>query len=177
MLRYAVMICVMGVALGGRRRLRRNVPTENVDQVVRSVSKLINPAQDYPHESDKTLQRLARSPQDYGAPLPGYDEPAPPPPPLPLMPYRYGYAVQDSDCNDFNQQEQSDGDQITGQYSVLLPDGRVQTVTYSVRPETGYVAEVTYSEGVICAPPPPAPAPAAALPSYGAEPLADYGRK
>ena len=29
--------------------------------------------------------------------------------------------------------------QITGQYSVALPDGRIQTVTYSVRPETGYV--------------------------------------
>ena len=69
------------------------------------------------------------------------------------MPYRYGYAVQDDEGNDFNQQEQSDGEQvqdqadpkthqppqITGQYSVLLPDGRVQTVTYSVRPETGFV--------------------------------------
>ena len=29
--------------------------------------------------------------------------------------------------------------QVTGQYSVLLPDGRVQTVTYSVRPESGFV--------------------------------------
>ena len=29
--------------------------------------------------------------------------------------------------------------QITGQYSVLLPDGRVQTVTYSVAPDTGFV--------------------------------------
>ena len=28
---------------------------------------------------------------------------------------------------------------MTGQYSVLLPDGRIQTVTYSVRPETGFV--------------------------------------
>ena len=55
------------------------------------------------------------------------------------MPYRYGYAVQDDIGNDFNQQEQSDGDQVTGQYSVLLPDGRIQTVTYSVRPETGFV--------------------------------------
>ena len=29
-----------------------------------------------------------------------------------LMPYRYGYAVQDDEGNDFNQQEQSDGDQV-----------------------------------------------------------------
>merc|ERR1711997_356655 len=63
----------------------------------------------------------------------------------PLMPYRFGYAVQDDIGNDFNQQEQSDGNTITGQYSVLLPDGRIQTVTYSVRPETGFVAEVTYT--------------------------------
>ncbi len=55
------------------------------------------------------------------------------------MPYRYGYAVQDDIGNDFNQQEQSDGAQITGQYSVVLPDCRIQTVTYSVRPETGFV--------------------------------------
>ena len=55
---------------------------------------------------------------------------------------RYGYAVQDDIGNDFNQQEQSDGDQVTGQYSVLLPDGRIQTVTYSVRPETGFVVSL-----------------------------------
>ena len=54
-------------------------------------------------------------------------------------PSRYGYAVQDDEGNDFNQQEQSDGAQITGQYSVVLPDCRIQTVTYSVRPETGFV--------------------------------------
>ena len=67
---------------------------------------------------------------------------------------RYGYAVQDDEGNDFNQQEQSDGDQvsqaaarhqpapppqITGQYSVVMADCRIQTVTYSVRPETGFV--------------------------------------
>ena len=55
---------------------------------------------------------------------------------------RYGYAVQDDIGNDFNQQEQSDGAQVTGQYSVLLPDGRIQTVTYSVRPETGFVVRL-----------------------------------
>ena len=29
---------------------------------------------------------------------------------------------------DFGQQEQSDGDVVTGEYRVLLPDGRVQVV-------------------------------------------------
>jgi len=79
----------------------------------------------------------------------------------PLMPYRYGYAVQDDIGNDFNQQEQSDGAQITGQYSVVLPDCRIQTVTYSVRPETGFVAEVSYSDvGGGCTPAPPGLGPA-----------------
>jgi len=81
----------------------------------------------------------------------------------PLMPYRYGYAVQDDIGNDFNQQEQSDGAQITGQYSVVLPDCRIQTVTYSVRPETGFVAEVSYSDvGGGCTPAPPGLGPASA---------------
>ena len=52
---------------------------------------------------------------------------------------RYGYAVQDDIGNDFNKQETSDGGVVTGQYSVLLPDGRIQTVTYSVAPNTGFV--------------------------------------
>jgi len=63
-----------------------------------------------------------------------------------LAPYRFGYAVKDDEGNDYNQQEQSDGTKITGQYSVLLPDGRIQTVTYSVAPDTGFVADVTYTQ-------------------------------
>ena len=35
---------------------------------------------------------------------------------------------------------------ITGQYSVVLPDCRIQTVTYSVRPETGFVVSITPEE-------------------------------
>jgi len=96
---------------------------QNIDQVVSSVGGI---AEGYLPQASQSLPRVARQAQ-------------------PLMPYRYGYAVQDDIGNDFNQQEQSDGAQVTGQYSVLLPDGRIQTVTYSVRPETGFVAEVTYS--------------------------------
>lgn len=52
---------------------------------------------------------------------------------------RYGYVVKEDRCIDFSQQETSDGNQVVGQYSVLLPDGRVQTVSYSVAPDTGFV--------------------------------------
>eukprot|EP00090_Calanus_glacialis_P003726 TRINITY_DN12755_c0_g1_i1.p1 TRINITY_DN12755_c0_g1~~TRINITY_DN12755_c0_g1_i1.p1 ORF type:complete len:151 (-),score=39.92 TRINITY_DN12755_c0_g1_i1:148-537(-) len=96
----------------------------NVEQVVDSVSRI---AMSLETSASNNQARFTRQ--------------APPA----LMPYRYGYAVQDDVGNDFNQQEQSDGQVITGQYSVLLPDGRVQTVTYSVAPNTGFVAEVTYS--------------------------------
>jgi hypothetical protein len=97
---------------------------------VKTVSKLIIPAQEKLVEDDMTMQRLARSAQGgygaplptYDAPLPAYDEPASPPPPAPLMPYRYGYAVQDTDCNDFNQQEQSDGNQVRTKVSVNISD-------------------------------------------------------
>ena len=39
--------------------------------------------------------------------------------------------------------------QVTGQYSVLLPDGRIQTVTYSVRPETGFVVSCDHQISII----------------------------
>ena len=60
----------------------------------------------------------------------------------PLGPYRYGYAVTDENGLDFNQQETSDGGVVNGQYSVVLPDGRIQTVKYSVAPDTGYVVRI-----------------------------------
>lgn len=42
----------------------------------------------------------------------------------PPRPYNFNYAVNDhySGAN-FNQREQSDGNRVKGQYSVLLPDG------------------------------------------------------
>ena len=63
--------------------------------------------------------------------------------------FRYGYAVTDDQGLDFNQQETSDGGVVTGSYSVVLPDGRIQTVTYSVAPDTGYVVSSTVQYNIV----------------------------
>jgi len=173
MLKQITFCCVVALATAGTRRFKRTFQGDVEEAVKRSVRSIDPPngiprsarSYDYDEYDDQEYQpRNTRSPQNgYGAPPPqasygggggggGGGATAP----QPLMPYRYGYAVQDDIGNDFNQQEQSDGDQITGQYSVVLPDCRVQTVTYSVRPETGFVAEVSYSDvGGGCSPAPP----------------------
>ena len=63
-----------------------------------------------------------------------------------ISPYTYTYAVADdySKAN-FNAQESSDGaGNAQGSYTVALPDGRIQTVTYTANGYDGYVADVTY---------------------------------
>jgi hypothetical protein len=60
----------------------------------------------------------------------------------------FAYAVKDEpSCNDFGHWETSDGKAVTGSYSVVLPDGRKQTVIYKVDACSGYVANVQY-EGI-----------------------------
>ena len=44
----------------------------------------------------------------------------------------------------FNAQETADGKAVTGSYQVALPDGRIQTVTYTADHYNGYVADVKY---------------------------------
>ncbi|XP_050728936.1 pro-resilin-like [Eriocheir sinensis] len=62
--------------------------------------------------------------------------------------YGFQWSVEDdSTGNDFDHQEARDGDDTQGVYTVQLPDGRRQTVTYHVDGDDGYIAEVTY-EGV-----------------------------
>ncbi|KAG7166338.1 pro-resilin-like [Homarus americanus] len=59
--------------------------------------------------------------------------------------YNFNYAVKhDPSGNDFGHQESRDGDNTKGSYYVHLPDGRLQTVTYYVDGDSGYVAEVSY---------------------------------
>jgi hypothetical protein len=61
--------------------------------------------------------------------------------------YQYGYDVVDGYAGvNFGHNEARDGYATSGQYHVLLPDGRVQTVTYTVGDAySGYVADVQYS--------------------------------
>merc|ERR1712055_1223770 len=59
-------------------------------------------------------------------------------------PYTYQYAVSD-DCSgsNFAQTESNDGTgAVSGQYSVNLPDGRIQHVNYNANDLTGNIAEV-----------------------------------
>ena len=59
--------------------------------------------------------------------------------------YNFQWAVRDdSPGNDFDHQEARDGDDTQGVYTVHLPDGRRQTVTYVVDGDDGYVADVKY---------------------------------
>ncbi|CAL4146457.1 unnamed protein product, partial [Meganyctiphanes norvegica] len=60
--------------------------------------------------------------------------------------YDFAYAVKDEYTgNDFGHNEASDGSGVvTGKYYVLLPDGRIQTVTYHADHEHGFNAEVSY---------------------------------
>ncbi|XP_068238939.1 pro-resilin-like [Palaemon carinicauda] len=79
----------------------------------------------------------APSQPQYGyAPPPSHEDPAK---------YDFNYAVKDDySGNDFGHQEARDGYDTQGSYYVLLPDGRLQKVSYNVNGDSGFVAEVTY---------------------------------
>jgi len=63
-----------------------------------------------------------------------------------LAEYSFEYGVADSiSGSQFGDQESRSGGLTQGQYQVALPDGRVQTVTYTVDGPSGYVANVEYS--------------------------------
>ena len=61
------------------------------------------------------------------------------------MPFDFAYEVKDHYTgNDYGHKSNSDGKVVTGEYRVLLPDGRTQIVTYTADHYNGYQAEVTY---------------------------------
>ncbi|XP_047478965.1 pro-resilin-like [Penaeus chinensis] len=59
--------------------------------------------------------------------------------------YEFQYGVKDGYSGvDFAHGESRDEDETRGSYTVQLPDGRLQRVTYYVDGDDGYVADVTY---------------------------------
>ncbi|KAF2361634.1 Insect cuticle protein [Trinorchestia longiramus] len=57
--------------------------------------------------------------------------------------YDFNWDVSDEETH-VKRHEARQGDSTTGSYSVLLPDGRMQVVTYHVDGTSGYVAKVHY---------------------------------
>ncbi|XP_064119069.1 cuticle protein 7-like [Macrobrachium nipponense] len=80
-------------------------------------------------------------------------------------PFDYSYVVKDNYQNlDFGHKSTSDGKVVTGDYHVLLPDGRNQTVVYTADGYNGYQAQVAYHGEARY----PETKPYAPAPSYGA---------
>ena len=60
------------------------------------------------------------------------------------MPYEFEWQVNDIDSgNLYSHNEESDGTVTTGEYRVLLPDGRLQIVSF-IDNGNGYMPTVTY---------------------------------
>merc|ERR1719510_1845389 len=102
------------------------------------------------------------------APKPYHPAPAYKPAPHPHDPYKippkpfaYEYGVNDEYSGaSFGQNEVQDAyGVVTGEYRVLLPDGRTQIVSYTADHENGYVAEVRYEGEAHYEPYHPKPAP------------------
>merc|ERR1712106_895601 len=105
----------------------------------------------------------AAGPPAYG-PVPAY-HPAPVEK-LPPQPYAYEYGVADDYSKvNFKKSETQDAEgKVAGSFTIALPDGRIQTTTYTADYYNGFIAEVTYT-GTPVYPPEPAggyghPAPA-----------------
>ncbi|XP_037794100.1 pro-resilin-like [Penaeus monodon] len=104
------------------------------------------------------LSRPENTPSySYGVTTPSYGYGVTTPSSAPAK-YDFNYAVNDPPSgNDFGHQEARDGPNTQGSYYVLLPDGRLQRVIYTVNGNSGYVADVTYEGDATPRPYTPAP--------------------
>merc|ERR1711956_74978 len=90
---------------------------------------------------------------------------------LPPQPFAYQYGVADDySKNSFSKSETQDAEgKVAGSFTIALPDGRIQTTTYTADHYNGFVAEVTY-EGAAVYPPEPKEGYGHAAPVYAAPP-------
>merc|ERR1712024_74014 len=72
------------------------------------------------------------------------------------QPYAYEYGVADdySKANFRKTKTQDAAGNVGGSFTIALPDGRIQTTTYTADHTNGFVAEVTYSGEADAAPAP-----------------------
>merc|ERR1712180_81057 len=93
----------------------------------------------------------AAGPPAYGPPAPYKEEKLPP------QPFAYEYGVNDdySKANFKKSETQNADGVVQGSFVIALPDGRIQTTTYTADHYNGFVADVTY-EGTPVYPPEPA---------------------
>ena len=75
---------------------------------------------------------------------------------LPPQPYSYEYGVADDySKTNFKKTETQDAKGVvTGSFTIALPDGRIQTTSYTADHVNGFVAEVFYSGEPIYPPEP-----------------------
>merc|ERR1712069_40437 len=71
-----------------------------------------------------------------------------------LFAYEYGVADDYSKANFKKAETQDDNGVVSGSFEIALPDGRIQTTTYTADHVNGFVADVTY-EGTPVSPPEP----------------------
>ncbi|XP_063624687.1 cuticle protein 10.9-like [Cydia splendana] len=66
----------------------------------------------------------------------------------PPMPYEYKYDVEDQEkALFFGANEAGDAQgKVNGGYKVLLPDGRLMTVEYTVEGESGFVPKISFED-------------------------------
>merc|ERR1712215_180324 len=100
------------------------------------------------------LVQSAYSLPQYAAPAPAYKAVEKPLPPQPYT-YQYGVADDYSKANFQKAESQDEGGNVQGEYTIALPDGRIQHTKYTADPLNGYIADVTY-EGTAVFPPEPA---------------------
>merc|ERR1712021_19186 len=113
----------------------------------------------------------AAGPPAYGAPSPYHAAQVEKLAPQPFA-YTYG-VVDDYSKNNFQKSETQDAEgKVAGSFTIALPDGRIQTTTYTADHYNGFVAEVSY-EGTAVSPPEPAAGYGHAAPAYAPAPA--YG--
>merc|ERR1711936_509985 len=90
---------------------------------------------------------------------------------LPPQPSAYEYGVADdySKANFKKTETQDAAGVVTGSFVIALPDGRIQTTTYTADHQNGSVADVTY-EGTPVYPPEPKEGYGHAAPAYAPAP-------